>query len=185
MFTRLAKSGLAKSGFAKRWIVQPRRIASGIDQAAPPAYSPAYSNDNLPGFRRPAGAGHRRPPIPVLACHWITRDGRLECRWQAEQSSDAPVGEPDENGAMGGTSGSSQRHAAIHKTVFEPSYQERCRTVRNNVGLKPIATAQPIDSICCVARASLADANWWRLPHPSFHLRTAFNNACGSDVTLV
>jgi hypothetical protein len=41
-----------------------------------------HSNDNLPGLRRPKG---RRPiPTPVLACHWIDRNGGLECRWQLD-----------------------------------------------------------------------------------------------------
>ena len=35
-----------------------------------------HSNDNLPGFRRPAD---RRRPTP--ACHWVLIDGHLECRW--------------------------------------------------------------------------------------------------------
>ncbi|MCC8978787.1 hypothetical protein [Bradyrhizobium acaciae] len=52
---------------------EPRRISS---RAA------AYSNDNLPGFRRPAD---RRRPTP--ACHWILIDGRLECRWIVEETS--------------------------------------------------------------------------------------------------
>jgi hypothetical protein len=59
-----------------------------------------HSNDNLPGFRRPAEAGKRRSPTPALACHWFNRDGRLECHWQAE-TSDAPTGTSDEHRATG------------------------------------------------------------------------------------
>jgi hypothetical protein len=33
-----------------------------------------------------------------LACHWIERNGRLECRWQVEASGDAPIGDSDEHG---------------------------------------------------------------------------------------
>jgi hypothetical protein len=27
----------------------------------------------------------------VLACHWLDRDGRLECHWQVETDDDAPI----------------------------------------------------------------------------------------------
>jgi hypothetical protein len=77
MFKRLAKSGLA--GFR---LVQLRRIAPGLHQAVFPNHP--YLNDNLPGFRRPAAAGKRRSPTPALACHWVDRDGRLECCWHFE-----------------------------------------------------------------------------------------------------
>jgi hypothetical protein len=93
MFTRLAKSGLARF-----WPVQPPRIAPRPHAAG----LSTYSNDNLPGFRRPKG--QRRIPTPTLACHWIDRDGRLECRWQAE-TGDAPISWFDANGAMGRASG--------------------------------------------------------------------------------
>ena len=78
MFTRLAKSGLA--GFR---LVQSRRTAPGPGEAV------MHSNDNLPGLRRPKG--RRRIPTPALACHWINRNGRLECRWQLEANGDAPL----------------------------------------------------------------------------------------------
>jgi hypothetical protein len=57
-----------------------------------------HSNDNLPGFRRPAEAGKRRFPTPVLVCHWFNRNGRLESHWQAE-TNDAPTGAFDEHPA--------------------------------------------------------------------------------------
>ena len=72
MFKRLAEVRL----------VQSRRTASGPREAI------IHSNDNLPGFRRPAATGKYRPPSPVLACHWFDRNGRLECRWQAETNDD-------------------------------------------------------------------------------------------------
>jgi hypothetical protein len=84
MFTRLAKSGLAKFR-----LVQPRRIAPGLHEAG--LSNRTYSNDNLSGFRRPAVVGKRRSPTPALACHWLDRDGRLECHWQVETSDDAPI----------------------------------------------------------------------------------------------
>ena len=46
-----------------------------------PPRAATYSNDNLPGFRRPAD---RRRPTP--ACHWILIDGRLECRWTVDDT---------------------------------------------------------------------------------------------------
>ena len=51
MFTRLAKSGLARLR-----LVQPPRIASGLHEAK--LSDRTCSNDNLPGLRRPKG---RRP----------------------------------------------------------------------------------------------------------------------------
>jgi hypothetical protein len=95
MFERLAKSGLARF-----WAVQPRRVVPRPHLAD----VLAYSNDNLPGFRRPAAARERRAPIPVLACHWFNRDGRLECRWQAEPDGDAPIGGFEQHGRISGTS---------------------------------------------------------------------------------
>jgi hypothetical protein len=61
MFTRLAKSGLVKF-----WPVQPQRIAQGLHRAE--LFNRSYSNDNLPGFRRPAatasaGIQPRRWPV--------------------------------------------------------------------------------------------------------------------------
>jgi hypothetical protein len=65
-----------------------------------------HSNDNLPGFRRPAEAGKRRSPTPALACHWFNRNGQLECHWQAE-TNDAPTGAFDEHHATGRSCGRS------------------------------------------------------------------------------
>jgi hypothetical protein len=90
MFARLAEFRL----------VRPRRIAPGPRGAIMPC------NDNLPGFRRPAEAGKRRPPTPVLACHWFDRNGRLECRWQAE-TSDTTTDAIDEHQALGRSRGRS------------------------------------------------------------------------------
>ena len=84
MFKTLAKSGLVDFRFAG---LRPRAAGFSSD-------SHSHSNDNLPGFRRPKG--RRRIPTPALACHWIDRNGRLECRWQAEPSGDAPTADVDE-----------------------------------------------------------------------------------------
>ena len=92
MFTRLAEST-----FVKFRLVQSRRTAPGPGKAI------MHSNDNLPGLRRPKG--RRRIPTPALACHWINRNGRLECRWQVESDSAAPVGDFDGHGTIGRTSG--------------------------------------------------------------------------------
>ena len=94
MFARLAKSRLAKSRLAEFRLVRSRRIAPGRREAI------MHCNDNLPGLRRPAEAGQRRSPTPVLACHWLNRDGRLECGWLAE-TNDAPTGALDEHQATG------------------------------------------------------------------------------------
>ena len=109
MFKRLAKSRLAdfkRGGFRP---LQPRRVAlrgAGI-------FNETHSNDNLPGFRHPKG--QRRIPTPALACHWINRDGRLECRWQAEAgpNGDAPISDFDEHSTTGRTSGLSLRPRAL------------------------------------------------------------------------
>lgn len=77
MFTGFTKSGLARFG-----LFQPRRMAPGPHEAA--LSNRAYVNDNLPGFRRPAAAGKRRPPTPALACQWFNRDGALQCCWHSE-----------------------------------------------------------------------------------------------------
>ena len=104
MFKRLAKSRLAdlkRGGFRP---LQPRRVAlrgAGF-------FNDTHSNDNLPGFRRPKG--QRRIPTPALACHWFDRNGRLECRWQAEPNGDAPISDFDEHAAAGRTSGRSPTH---------------------------------------------------------------------------
>ena len=81
MFTKLAKS----------WLAQSRRTAPG------PRLAITHCNDNLPGFRRPAAAGVRRSKTPALACHWLHRDGRLECCWHLE-TDDAPTGGRNEYG---------------------------------------------------------------------------------------
>jgi hypothetical protein len=73
MFTRFAKSALARF-----WPVQ-RGCIARVAHAVGPGRS--YCNDNLPGFRRPAVAGKHRAAPPALACHWLLRDGRLECCW--------------------------------------------------------------------------------------------------------
>ena len=99
MFKRLAKSRLAdlkRGGFRP---LQPRRVAlrgAGF-------FNETHSNDNLPGFRHPKG--RRRIPTPALACHWIDRNGRLKCRWQAEPGGDTPIRDFDEHNATGRTSG--------------------------------------------------------------------------------
>jgi hypothetical protein len=82
MFTRLAKSGLASLGLVKPRLIQPQPIARAVGLS-----NRTYSNDNLPGFRRPAAAGKRRSPTPALTCHWFTHDGRLECSWHVEANS--------------------------------------------------------------------------------------------------
>ena len=97
MFKRLAKSGLADFTFGG--FLQPLRMAqrgAGFSIAS-------HSNDNLPGLRRPRG--QRRIPTPALACHWFDRNGRLECRWQAEPDDDAPIA--GEHGTIDRASGQS------------------------------------------------------------------------------
>lgn len=79
MFTRLAEFRLARS----------RRIAPGLRQAV------THCNDNLPGFRRPAAARRRRLPRPPLVCHWLIRNGRLQCRWDIEANGDVPLADSD------------------------------------------------------------------------------------------
>jgi hypothetical protein len=99
MFKRLAKSRLADFRLGGLRPLQPRRVAlrgAGF-------FNEPHSNDNLPGLRRPKG--RRRIPTPALACHWFNCNGRLECRWQAEPSGDAPIGDFDEHGTMGRASG--------------------------------------------------------------------------------
>ena len=49
-----------------------------------------HSNDNLLGFRHPAGGGHPRPNR-ALACHWYLIGDRLECRWDIEAPDGAPT----------------------------------------------------------------------------------------------
>jgi hypothetical protein len=79
MFKRLAEFRLVQSG----------RTAPGPREAI------IHPNDNLPGFRRPAATGQRRPPSPSLACHWFDRKGRLECHWQVEMDA-VPIDDFDE-----------------------------------------------------------------------------------------
>ena len=108
MFERLARSGLADFKFADFKFggfrpLQPLRVAlrgAGF-------FNQSLSNDNLPGLRRPKG--RRRIPTPALACHWIDRNGRLECRWQAVPGGDAPIGDFDEHGMTGRASGLSMQ----------------------------------------------------------------------------
>ena len=58
---------------------------------ASPAWTVAFnnipSNDNRPGFRRPAG--QRARPKLALDCHWVEVNGLLECRWTVA-GNDAP-----------------------------------------------------------------------------------------------
>ena len=143
---------LAKSGFARLWPVQPRRPRPQQAGLA------THCNDNLPGFRRPAATGKRRSPMPALACHWFERDGRLECRWQAEPDGDAPGGGLVQSDALDRVTGPTRDRAVIHKSFVEPSYQERCCRARTNVRLTPTAALWPIRSAWCVARTSLDDA---------------------------
>ena len=94
-------TGLAKFRFVQSW-----RIAPGPCEAmfSKGMFSrDMHSNDNLPGLRRPKG--RRRIPSPALACHWVDRNGRLECHWQAAPDGDAPIGDFDRHGTTGRASG--------------------------------------------------------------------------------
>lgn len=104
MFTRLAKFRL----------VQPWRTAPGPREVV--FSKDMHSNDNLPGFRRPAATGKRRSPPPALACHWFDRNGRLECRWLVEPHDDAPLGDVVE-----------YEHRTIGRVSGQPSMQPRGR----------------------------------------------------------
>ena len=93
MFEKLAKFRQA----SPRRVVELRQI---------PPRAATYSNDNLPGFRRPVD---RRRPTP--ACHWILIDGRLECRWIVDDTS----GDLDHGRRAGwhlGPRATTARHAA-------------------------------------------------------------------------
>jgi|ERR1700730_1007577 len=147
MFTRLARTG-----FARFWPVQPRRPRPQQAGLA------THSNDNLPGFRRPAVSGKCRSPMPALACHWFERDGRLECRWRAESNGDAPGGGLVQSDALDRVTGLTRGRAVVHKSFVELSYQERCRKARANVRLRPTPALRSIHSAWCVARTSLDDA---------------------------
>ena len=112
MFKRLAKSGLADFKFGGFRPLPPRRIAlrgAGF-------FNETFSNDNLPGLRRPKG--QRRIPPPALACHWFNHNGRLECRWQAEPNGDAPIGDFDEHAATGRTPGLSPTQPRGHRLAL-------------------------------------------------------------------
>ena len=101
MFARLAKF---------------RRV--GLRYVVPVPSDDMYSNDNLPGLRRPAEAGKRRSPTPVLVCHWFNRNGRLECRWRSEPSGDAPISDHDQHGAMGRASDLSPMQPRGHRLAL-------------------------------------------------------------------
>ena len=151
MFARLAKSGVV-FGLAKFRLIEPRRIAPRPQ----PAGLPSHCNDNLPGVRRTASASKRRAPTPALACHWVNRDGRLECRWQAETGGDAPSDGLGEGDALDRVSGPTRGGTLIHQTVFELSYRERRRR-KSQRCVSPGAEAkeQQVHSTSCVARTSL------------------------------
>jgi hypothetical protein len=68
---------------------------AGLRHLVPAPSDVMHSNDNLPGFRRPVATGRRPSPTPALACHWFDRNGRLECRWQAESFDETSVEEPE------------------------------------------------------------------------------------------
>jgi hypothetical protein len=78
---------------------------AGLRHLVPASSDAMHSNDNLPGFRRPAAMGKRRAPTPALACHWFNHNGRLECRWQAETNGDAPIADIDNQDTTGRASG--------------------------------------------------------------------------------
>jgi hypothetical protein len=70
---------------------------------APEPICAMHSNDNLPGFRRPAGGQRARPKL-ALACHWCLIGGRLECRWEVEtpDGTRSPIStEPEAGRAFG------------------------------------------------------------------------------------
>jgi hypothetical protein len=73
--------------FESRDVASPRRFAPGRRRAM-------HSNDNLLGFRRPAG--QCRSPKPALACHWYSSKGRLQCYWQADANNETPSEDLDQ-----------------------------------------------------------------------------------------
>jgi len=92
---------------AKFRLFEPRRIAPGPEVAV-------HSNDNLPGFRRPAG--RRLRPNPAPACHWYLIDGRLECRWQfdaPDETSICGLAEQNGTGRPSGTARGALKACAI------------------------------------------------------------------------
>ena len=102
-------TGLAKFRFVQSW-----RIAPGPCEAmfSKGMFSrDMHSNDNLLGFSRPGA--ERRIPSPALACHWFNRNGRLECRWQAETIDDAPLGGVDEHELRNGQPSMQPRGRAL------------------------------------------------------------------------
>jgi hypothetical protein len=105
---------LAKSRLLSFWPVQPQRIALLLHGVRPS--NPTHSNDNLPGLRRPKG--QRRIPSPTLVCHWINRNGRLECRWRVDASGNAPIGAFHEQGAAGRASGPSPMQPRSRKLAL-------------------------------------------------------------------
>jgi hypothetical protein len=110
MFKRLAISGLADFKFGG---FRPlRRVA--LRRAG--FFNETLSNDNLPGLRRPKG--QRRIPTPPLVCHWFNRNGRLECRWQAEPVGNPPIGDFDEHAATGRTPGLSPTQPRGHRLAL-------------------------------------------------------------------
>jgi hypothetical protein len=72
------------------------------------AFNDSHSNDNRPGFRRPAD--RRARPKPSLVCHWIEVGGRLECRWDAAGGNGASRNDAEPRPP--GPFASSRRHAA-------------------------------------------------------------------------
>src|SRR5258708_34049374 len=105
--TRHAKTRLARSGLAKLWPVQPRHIAARLHEIR--LFHRPYSNDNLPGLRHPKG--QRRVPSPALTCHWLDRNGRLECCWHPV---DTLGGGRDENPYSPSGLSAGERHLARH-----------------------------------------------------------------------
>lgn len=88
MFVTTTKIAVAKISIEK--IAQRAKfwaLALGRPAAAPTLA--VHSNDNQPGFRRPADGRHLRAK-QTLACHWYLVDGRLQCRWEIE-GTDGPL----------------------------------------------------------------------------------------------
>ena len=114
---------------------------------APHWLEAAYCNDNAPGRRRPTGL--RRPPRPVLACHWVfSNESRLECRWRVESFDETSVKEPD-------------ARQITSKMAARAGHPFESRTI----------------SLRCVARTSLDDAIQQRLRAAILQLRMSCNTA--------
>jgi hypothetical protein len=75
-------------------------------RAVSPLAASMHSNDNLPGFRRPAD-GLRPCPKPALPCHWYLIDGGLKARWKIEKPDDGPTRAFNSQPAMDRVSGPS------------------------------------------------------------------------------